>query len=145
MLRILRRAIISIIVALAIIAAGGWYVLTQTDLLQSHATNAILNSGIVNSQIESAIRSHEGAIAEQLGISTEQVDAIVDELDISEWKAVDKPAGLSESDKLSFDYEGTSVNATLYDDSSYVTVDVGGQEATLQVPESAQKYLSLLN
>ena len=145
MLRALKRTVLCIVIAIAIIVAGGWYVLTQTDLVQTQATNAILNSGVVNSQIENAIRSHESAIAEQLGISTEQVDAIVDDLDISDWQAVEKPSGLTESDNLSFDYEGMSVDATLYDDSEYVTVNVDGQEATLQVPESAQKYLSLIS
>lgn len=72
------------------------------------------------------------------------MDAVIDGLDIDSWEAVQKPSGLAETDELSYDYGGTQVSATLYDDPGYVTVDVDGQEVTLKIPESASQYLQYL-
>ena len=130
-------AAIALIALLAI--GGGWYVLTQTDLLASPLT-----STAVGSMLDNAVRANESAIAEKLGVSVEQVDAVVDELDIDSWQTVDTPSDLTADDSFSFDYQGTSVNATLYDDPEYITVGAGGQEVTLHVSDSAAQYLQYL-
>jgi hypothetical protein len=68
----------------------------------------------------------------------------VHELDIGAWDAVSLPADASVAQRQSFDYGGTSVSATLYDDPAYVTVEAAGQSLTFRIPESAQRYRELL-
>ena len=41
-------------------------------------------------------------------------------------------------------YGGISAEVTTYEDPSYITVSAEGQTFTLEVPNSAQDYLSLL-
>jgi len=141
MIRAFVRTVFALVIALALIIGGGWYLLTQTDVVPNAVTNTLINSGVVTSEIENALRSHESEIAERLGVSTQEVDQLIGNLAIDEWQATSLPSGTSAVDELSFDYGGSKVNATIYDDPEYVTLELDGQEVTLRVPENARNLL----
>ena len=144
MIRAISRVFLTVILLLALIAGGVWFVGTQTDLFQTTAANTLVNSSGITSQIENTLHANAGLIAEKLGMSEEAVDAAITDLDISSWRATELPDGVTSTDAYAFEYEGTPVNATFYDDPNYVTLDVGGHEVTLQISESAQQYRQFL-
>ena len=141
MIRAFVRTLFALVITLALLIGGGWYLLTQTDVVPNTVTNTLLNSGVVTSEIENALRSHEDEIAQRLGMSTQEVDQLIGDLAIDKWEATSLPSGTSAVDELSFDYGGSKVNATVYDDPEYVTLELEGQEVTLRVPENARNLL----
>jgi type II secretory pathway pseudopilin PulG len=147
MIRALVRLLMTLIILLALAVGGIWFFMTQTDFGKT-ATVAIMNSAGVAEHIENAVVDNKKAIADHLGVSVDEVDAMVQDLDIGSWQAVDVPEGVETSREVGLEYEGTPVKATFYDDPSYVTLDAGGQNVTFRIPDSAQgfaeEYLELL-
>lgn len=147
MIRALGRLLMTLIILFVLAVGGIWFVLTQTDFGKT-ATVAIMNSAGVTEKIENAVVDNKKAIAEHLGVSVDEVDAMVQDLDIGSWEAVEVPEGATAAREVGLEYEGTPVKATFYDDPSYVTLDVAGQNVTFRVPDSAQgiaeQYLELL-
>ena len=108
------------------------------------AANVALDASKIKSRIDYELRSHAGDIAAASGMSTEQVDAAIDELDIGSWKVATLPDDAKATGSFSTAYGGMSGTVTTYDDPSYVTLTTGGQDITLEVPASAQSYESLM-
>lgn len=141
MLRALGRAVVTVAAIAALFGAGAYYLGTQTDVFGDAMANALIDSGVLAGQLEDALRDNEERIAQELGMSVEQVDALVDDLDVGSWEAADVPAGIQPARTVSLNRAGTRVSATVYDDPSYVTVNAGGQEVTLHVSPAASELL----
>lgn len=144
MFKAIRRLFATIVLLLALLLGGGWYLATQTDLLSNTLVNGLLDSGIVQQRVEEALRAHEADIAQRIGASVEDVNKLVDDLDIGSWEAVDAPSDTAGATHIALDYADSPVDVTLYDDPQYVTIDAGGQQVTLRVSDAAQQYLQYL-
>ena len=109
------------------------------------ATNAALDVSGLKSKAESALRGSADRIAEATGMSSSQVDAAIDALDIQSWEVTSLPAGVKATGSANVSHGGTDATVTTYDDPSVVTVNAYGQDITLAVPDSAQSYLPFLS
>lgn len=108
------------------------------------AANAALDVSGLKSKAESALRGNADRIAEATGMSSSQVDAAIDTLDIQSWEVTSLPEGAEKTGSANVSYSGTDATITTYDDPSVVTVTAMGQDITLAVPDSAQTYLPFL-
>lgn len=108
------------------------------------ATNAALDASGIKSKAEDALYSNAADIAAQTGMSEDQVNQAIDSLDINSWSVTSLPSGVKETGSQNVSYGGVSAEVTTYDDPSYISVTAEGQTFTLEVPESAQEYMSLL-
>ena len=108
------------------------------------AANAALDVSGLKSKAESALRGNVDRIAEATGMSSSQVDAAIDTLDIQSWEVTSLPEGAEKTGSANARYSGTDATITTYDDPSVVTVTAMGQDITLAVPDSAQTYLPFL-
>ena len=109
------------------------------------AANAALDVSGLKSKAESALRGNTDRIAEATGMSSSQVDAAIDALDIQSWEVTNLPEGAEKTGSANVSYSGTDATITTYDDPSVVTVTAMGQDITLAVPDSAQTYLPFLS
>ena len=109
------------------------------------AANAALDVSGLKSKAESALRGNTDRIAEATGMSSSQVDAAIDALDIQSWEVTSLPEGAEKTGSANISYSGTDATITTYDDPSVVTVTAMGQDITLAVPDSAQNYLPFLS
>ena len=109
------------------------------------AANAALDVSGLKSKAESALRGNADRIAEATGMSSSQVDAAIDALDIQSWEVTSLPEGAEKTGSANVSYSGTDATITTYDDPSVVTVTAMGQDITLAVPDSAQSYLPFLS
>ena len=137
---------------LAVIGFGAYSLLcgdTSLDDLvdeaKTDAVNTALDASGVKDIIQNALESNKESIASALGISVQDAQSVIDDLDIESWSVTTLPDDAQETSSYSASVDGTSATVTLYDDSSYVTVEAYGQSITLSVPESAQGYLSYLS
>ena len=106
--------------------------------------NAAMDATDLKGQVKSAIDERKDDIAAATGLTADQVDALVAELDIDSWQATPLPAEARETGTFSGSYAGVDGSITTYEDPGYVTVEAYGQTATLEVPASAQEYLARL-
>ena len=106
------------------------------------AANAALDVSGLKSKAESG---NTDRIAEATGMSSSQVDAAIDALDIQSWEVTSLPEGAEKTGSANISYSGTDATITTYDDPSVVTVTAMGQDITLAVPDSAQGYLPFLS
>lgn len=111
---------------------------------QNAATNAALDATGLKTQADEALRGNAADIAAATGMSEEQVDQAIDELDIENWQVISLPADAQPAGTQEVSYGGVSATLTTYADPSYVTLETHGQTFTLSVPESAQQYLPFL-
>lgn len=109
------------------------------------ATNAAINATGIKDKVQSALVANRDSIAAATGLTTDQVDAAVNDLDVANWEAATLPAGAVATGTIDGNYAGVDGTITTYDDPGYVTVEAYGQNITLSVPESAQDYLPFLN
>ena len=111
------------------------------------AANAALDVSGLKSKAESALRGNTDRIAEATGMSSSQVDAAIDALDIQSWEVTNLPEGAEKTGSANISYSGTDATITTYDDPSvFVTVTAMGQDITLAVPDNlAQSYLPFLS
>lgn len=109
------------------------------------AANAALDVSGLKSKAESALRGNADRIAEATGMSSSQVDAAIDALDIQSWEVTSLPEGAEKTGSANVSYSGADATITTYDDPSVVTVTAMGQDITLAVPDSAQTYLPFLS
>ena len=84
------------------------------------------------------------ALAEANGIPQSIVDTAVDSLAIEDWQVVSLPEDATETGSYSVDTDDMSARITTYDDPSIVTVEAYGQTLTMEVPQSARGYITLL-
>ena len=78
-------------------------------------------------------------------MSSSQVDAAIDALDIQSWEVTRLPEGAEKTGSANLSYSGTDATFTSYDDLSFVSVSALGQDITVAVPFSAQSYLPFLS
>ncbi len=109
------------------------------------ATNAIIDSSGIKDRVESELYAHVNEISAYTGLPAEAIEEGISTLAIKEWKAVEKPAGASETGNYSIGTDDTQVGVTTYDDPSVVTLQAYGQEITLSIPDSVQQYSSYLS
>jgi len=149
--RALKVILIILVIILAIVLGliGYTYYRTGTNPLTTSPTtaaqNAVLQSVDVGSMVDSAVEENKTEIASALGVSEEQVDQAVTELDVSSWEIVDKPSGLTATGSFDTTYSGQAVTVTTYDDPSYVSANISGMDVTFAVPASAQSYVAALS
>lgn len=139
----------AVIVVLLGIASFVWsYVLGNVGglgtSLQTGAANAILDAAGVKGQADSALHQRASTIAAATGLSESQVNAAIDQLDISSWSVTTLPTNAQATGSFTTSYQGTQATVTTYSDPSYVSVDVAGQTVALSVPASAQSYVPYL-
>lgn len=149
------RALAVIVVTCAAVVLLSYTVLSDTPLGEAvrgasdeaanAAANAALDASGVKERVDQALRDNVSTIASATGLSEAQVEQAIDGLDVTSWSVTTLPTDAVASDGASGTYDGMSASVTTYEDPSYVTVEVGGQELTLSVPESAQQYARLLS
>ena len=100
--------------------------------------------GPVSDAAQGAKAAVANAAMDATGLTADQVDALVAELDIDSWQAAALPADAVEAGTVDGSYAGIDGTITTYDDPGYVTISAYGQNVTLAVPESAQAYLPYL-
>jgi len=139
-MKTLTRGLIA--VGLCLIALGFFNnAFPSSNALTNAAATVMLQNGSLTQQVETALLDNDEFIAQQLGVSADEVDGFVRDLDLTSWEAVELPADVAVAGEYESEYEGQPVSATLYDDPEYVTVNIGGQEVTLHVSESASRFL----
>lgn len=109
------------------------------------AANAALDASGIKGKIDSELRAHTGDIASATGLSEDQVESIINQIDISSWSIATLPADATVAGSFQTSYQGTNVTVTTYTDPSYVSINPWGQTITLAVPESSQSYVSYLS
>lgn len=114
------------------------------DQAKYDAANAAIDATGIKGQIDSALRSNTGRIAQQTGLPESVVEGMIDGLDVESWKVVPLPAGASATNTSNVSYGGYDAKVTTYDDPSVVTVATDSGEITLEVPANAQGYLQYL-
>lgn len=145
--RVIAGVLGGIVILLGIAALLFGTVLSGTpvaDSLGNAAVNAAIDASGVKGRIEDALRDNADAIAGATGLSPDQVDGAIDQLDIQSWSATSLPADAVATGSFEASYGGTQATVTTYADPSYVTVRAQGQSITLSVPSSAQSYISYL-
>lgn len=137
---------------LAVIGFGAYSLLFSDTSLEeliaeakTNAVNAAIDASGIKKIIQNALESNKESIASALGISVQDAQSVIEDLDIESWSITTLPDDAQETSSYSTSVDGTSATVTLYDDSSYVTVEAYGQSITLSVPESAQSYLPYLS
>ena len=143
------------LIALVIVGIVGVFALSDPNAAPSPVTdaaneakaavaNAALDASGVKDQVKSAIDANRDSIAAATGLTDEQLDAALSDLDIDSWQAAPLPSDAAPSGTIEGAYAGVDGTITTYDDPSYVTIEAYGQAVTLEVPESAQQYLPYL-
>jgi hypothetical protein len=108
-----------------------------SELFDSAANTAIDESGVKDT-VEQALYENSSTIASLTGLSEDEVNAAIAQLDIQDWTVTTLPDDAVENGTYSQSYDGQDYTITTYEDPSYVTVTVDGQDFTFEVPESAQ-------
>ena len=158
MAKTMRRVVITAIVLIVIAVGASALVLTggcsqafnflgasnPFPGVQAAATNTLIDQLGIKDRIESELHKAAQQIADEYGVPIEILDKGISDLAVHEWKAVEKPAGVTETGKYEVDANGTPVGITTYNDPSVVGVSAYGLDATLEVPESARPYTALI-
>lgn len=140
-MKTLTRGLIAVGLCIIVLGFCTTSLFSGTNALSNAATTVLLQNGSLTQQVETALLDNDEFIAQQLGVSAAEVDGFVRDLDLTSWEAVELPAGMTVAGEYESEYEGKPVSATLYDDPEYITVNIGGQEVTLHVSESASRFL----
>lgn len=114
----------------------------------SSAKTAVVNRAIdasgVKTAVEDSLIAHAHDISSATGISTTQVQNVIESLDIDDWQVVTLPADAAATTTISGSAAGVPASLTTYSDPNYVTISAYGQNIDLAVPASAQQYLPML-
>lgn len=108
------------------------------------AANAAIDASGLKGKVKDALAGRADDIAAATGLSSSQVQSAIDDLAIDDWTAVALPEGAVATGTFDGAAAGVDGTITTYEDPGYVTVEAYGQNVTLEVPASAQNYLSLL-
>lgn len=136
-----------VLVGVGVVALSNTSLGPVSDAAQSAkaaVANAAMDATDLKGQVKSAIDERKDDIAAATGLTADQVDALVAELDIDSWQAAALPADAVEAGTVDGSYAGIDGTITTYDDPGYISVEAYGQTVTLAVPESAQTYLPYL-
>ncbi len=115
------------------------------DKAKTTAVNQMIDASGVKEAVRDALLSHAHDIAGATGISTSQVQTVINDLDIDDWQAITLPESAVEDITISGTAAGVPATLTTYDDPGYVSVTAYGQTIDLAVPASAQQYLPLIS
>ncbi len=152
---LVKRALGALFGLIALIAVGtiGVFALADTDSgpvsdaasdVKAAATNVVLDTSGVKEQAKEALSQHSDAIAAATGLTTGEVNGLITNLNVDDWKATALPSDAVAATTVDASALGIDGTVTLYDDPSYVTLNAYGQNVTFEVPESAQAYLPSL-
>lgn len=108
------------------------------------AANVFIDINGYKQQAADALTANREMIAEATGMSLDQVDRAISDIDIEKWEACALPSDASAVTTYNADYAGMSGTVTTYQDPNYITVNTSGQSVTLAVPPSAQDYIPYL-
>jgi hypothetical protein len=142
-LKFLLGLVIVVIAAFAALSYFGGTSLGASNpisVVKNSAIDAAIDNSGIKEKIESSLRGNADTIANATGLSETQVNAAIDDLDISDWKSTDLPDDAVVTNTYNGNYGGTEAALTTYEDPSYVTITANDQNVTLAVPESAQSY-----
>lgn len=109
------------------------------------AANAAIDAADLKDKAKNALASRVDDIAAATGLSTSEVQTAIDGLAIDDWTAVALPSDAVATGTIDGSAAGVDGTITTYEDPGYVTVNAYGQDVTLEVPASAQTYLSYLS
>lgn len=141
------------LIALVIIGIVGVSALSNTELgpvskvaeeAKVAAANAAFDASGVRDRIKESAADHSGEIAAATGLTTDEVDSAIKELDIDSWEAIPLPPDAVATETVDASAYGIDGTVTSYADPGYITLDAYGQNITLEVPESAHSYLPYL-
>ena len=138
--------IILAVAASALVVTGGCSTNASNPVegAKNSTLNAVIDASGIKGKVDSELRSKAGEIAGQVGIPQSTVDSFVDGLAIEDWQVTSLPSSATETGTYSVDADGTPAQITTYDDPSIVTINAYGQSITMEIPESAQSYVSLI-
>ncbi len=93
---------------------------------------------------QEAVNKQVISVLQQNGYDTTEVEKILEGYDLSDVETTSLPSDAVEQTTISDTVMGYDVGITIYEDSSYVTVDVDGHTVTIRVPEDLRQYIALL-
>lgn len=154
MVRAIKRIVGTVLVLVIIFAVAAVLLLSNGFATKAGDPLADVKNGVVNTVIDAtgmktrldqSVRKTASEAAAKWGIPQSMVDGVVDQVDITEWKVTSLPDGVTQQGTYSFNLDDTTAQITTYDDPSVVTLNIYGQTVTMEAPESAQGFVSLLN
>ena len=116
---------------------------TPFEGMRTTAINELLDRSGAKERLEAEMYAHAEDIAQSVGVPVELVNAGIEMLDITEWKAVDLPSDAQKTATFNTEYRNQQISLTTYDDPSLVTLGIWNQSVCFRVPESAQTFTSL--
>ncbi|WP_350455185.1 hypothetical protein [Slackia heliotrinireducens] len=141
-MRTLLKALVALIL-IGVIGFGAYLVASPNSDIRNSMLNAALDKADVAGKADAALRANNTEIANRLGVDVETVDQAIDQLAIDEWEVTTLPDETQATGTIDVPYEGMNVAVTTYDDPSYVTVNVEGQDITFKVADSALEFSEL--
>ena len=137
-------AIAGIACAIVVFGSGSAKAGSPLADAKNGAMNTALDLSGMKGRVDSELRAKASELAEANGIPQSIVDTAVDSLAIEDWQVVSLPEDATETGSYSVDTDDMSARITTYDDPSIVTVEAYGQTLTMEVPQSARGYITLL-
>lgn len=146
------KPVIALVLVLILGAVGILFLTGKADTVlhdtaestKALAANILIDTNGYKQKASDILSANREAIATATGLSLNEVDTVIDNIDIENWKACALPSDASAVSSYTTNYDGVSSKITTYQDPSYITVDASGQTVTLAVPASAQDYLPYL-
>ena len=111
---------------------------------RNSAANSAVDASGIKSRINDSLQSNANAIAEASGLSANQVQQGISDLDVEDWTVVSLPNDAQVSGTYHISRGGTDATITTYENPSYITVEAYGQNLTFLLPDTAQDYTSYL-
>lgn len=141
------------LIALVVIGVIGVFALSNTSIgpvsdaakgAKAAAANVALDAVDAKGQVKNALDERTNDIAAATGLTTGEVSQAIANLDIDSWKATALPAGAVKTGTIDGSSLGIDGSITTYQDPTYITAEIYGQDITLAVPADVQKSLSRL-
>ncbi len=116
---------------------------TPFEGMRTTAINEILDRSGAKERLEAEMYAHADDVAQSTGVPVELINAGIEMLDVTEWRAVDLPADAEETATFNTEYRNQQVTLTTYDDLSLVSLGIWNQNVCFKVPESTQTFTLL--
>lgn len=150
----MRKILIALVLAVAAVGIGGFAAAKllpepnplneAVSSIQASVLDAMIDASGLKTTAQNALEANVGTIASTLGITVSEASAIVSGLDVENWTVTTLPSSATKTTVVGGSTLGVDGAVTLYDDPSYVTVEVYGRSVTFEIPESAQQYTPYL-
>lgn len=148
----LAKPLISLALVL-LLGAGGIMIITgkadtfihdANESAKAFVNNIMIDAGGYKQKVTDALLENRDIIAKASGADPAEVDRIIKDFDIENWEACVLPSDAAAVSSYDANYAGLTGTVTTYQDPSYITVSVSGQDITLSVPPEAQDYIPYL-